>query len=76
MASTEKEQDTAGKPRATPVKEREGAPQERQKDEEKRRKEEVTLLKPAQMQKIPFSVDPKTTPFALCNPGVLREHRQ
>ena len=61
MANIQKQQETAGKSRAALEKEREKFLREKQQaEEEKRRKEEVALLKPVQVQKIPFGVDPKT----------------
>jgi len=61
VANIQKQQESAGKSRAAIEKEREKILREKQQaEEEKRRKEEVALLKPVQVQKIPFGVDPKT----------------
>jgi hypothetical protein len=61
VATIQKQQEVAGKSRAALEKEREKILRDKQKaEEEKRRKEEVALLKPVQMQKIPPGVDPKT----------------
>lgn len=60
----------AGKSRATLEKEREKALREKQKAEEaKRAKEEAALLKPVQVQKVPFGVDPKTVLCAFYKAG-------
>jgi hypothetical protein len=50
-----------GKSRETLAKEKEKELRTKEKaEEEKRRKEEAELLKPVQVQKVPFGVDPKT----------------
>lgn len=70
MANIQKQQEAAGKSRETLEKERERALREKQKaEEEKRRKEEAALLKPVQVQKIPFGVDPKTVLCAFFKAG-------
>ncbi|PSR72335.1 hypothetical protein PHLCEN_2v11783 [Hermanssonia centrifuga] len=61
IAQIEKQQAQAGKSRAALEKEKEKAMRDKAKlDDEKRMKEEAALLKPVQMQKVPFGVDPKT----------------
>lgn len=61
VANIQKQQEAAGKSRAALEKEREKVLREKEKaEEEKRRKEEAALLKPAQTQKVPLGVDPKT----------------
>jgi hypothetical protein len=61
VANIQKQQEAAGKSRATLEKERERALREKQKaEDEKQQKEAAALLKPVQMQKIPLGVDPKT----------------
>lgn len=66
----EKQQQTAGKSRATLEKEKEKAMREKEKfEEEKRRKEEAALLKPVQVQKVPPGVDPKTVLCAFFKVG-------
>ena len=70
MANIQKQQEAAGKSRAALEKERERALREKQKaEEEKRRKEEAALLRPVQVQKIPFGVDPKTVLCAFYKAG-------
>lgn len=70
VAQIEKQQSLAGKSRATVEKEKEKAMREKQKlDEEKRKKEEAALLKPVQVQKVPFGVDPKTILCAFFKAG-------
>jgi hypothetical protein len=60
----------AGKSRDVLEKEREKAMREKEKaEEEKRRKEEAALFKPAQTQKVPFGVDPKTVLCAFFKAG-------
>lgn len=64
----------AGKSRATLEKEREKALQEKQKAEAaKRAKEEAALLKPVQVQKVPFGVDPKTVLCAFYKAGTCEK---
>jgi hypothetical protein len=61
VATIQTQQASAGKSRATLDKEKEQALRKKADlDEEKRKKEEAALLKPAQTQKVPFGVDPKT----------------
>ena len=70
MANIQKQQEAAGKSRTTLEKERERALREKQKaEDEKRRKEEAALLRPVQVQKIPFGVDPKTVLCAFYKAG-------
>ncbi|CAL1717298.1 unnamed protein product [Somion occarium] len=70
IAAIEKGQQTAGKSRATVEKEKEKAMREKAKlEEEKRRKEEAALFKPAQTQKVPLGVDPKTVLCAFYKAG-------
>ena len=70
MANIQKQQEAAGKSRATLEKEREKALREKQKaEDEKRQKEEAALLRPVQVQKIPFGVDPKTVLCAFYRAG-------
>lgn len=60
----------AGKSRTTLEKEKEKAMREKAKlEEEKRKKEEAALLKPVQVQKVPFGVDPKTVLCAFYKAG-------
>ncbi|KAI0091071.1 hypothetical protein BDY19DRAFT_991652 [Irpex rosettiformis] len=61
VAIIEKQQQMAGKSRAVLEKEKEKDLRAKAKlEEEKRKREEAALLKPVQMQKVPFGVDPKT----------------
>ncbi|THH26665.1 hypothetical protein EUX98_g7521 [Antrodiella citrinella] len=70
IAVIEKQQSQAGKSRAVLEKEKEKAMREKEKfEEEKRRKEEAALLKPAQVQRVPFGVDPKTILCAFFKAG-------
>ena len=70
MANIQKQQEAAGKSRIALEKEREKALREKEKaEEEKRRKEEAALLRPVQVQKIPFGVDPKTVLCAFYKAG-------
>jgi len=70
IATIEKQQAQAGKSRAALDKEREKALREKEKlEEEKRKKEEAALFKPAQTQKVPFGVDPKTVLCAFYKAG-------
>ena len=60
----------AGKSRDALEKEREKALREKAKaDEAKRLKEEAALMKPVQVQKVPFGVDPKTVLCAFYKAG-------
>lgn len=60
----------AGKSREVLEKEKEKALRAKAKlEEEKRAKEEAALLKPAQTQKVPFGVDPKTILCAFYKAG-------
>jgi hypothetical protein len=64
------QQATAGKSRAVLEKEKERELRAKQQaEEEKRAKEEAALLKPAQTQKVPFGVDPKTVLCAFYKAG-------
>ena len=66
----EKQQALAGKSRAVLEKEKEKALREKAKlEEEKRKKEEAALMKPVQVQKVPFGVDPKTILCAFYKAG-------
>ncbi|EKM58585.1 uncharacterized protein PHACADRAFT_117663 [Phanerochaete carnosa HHB-10118-sp] len=70
VAQIEKQQALAGKSRAALEKEKEKAMREKEKaEEEKRKKEEAALLKPVQVQKVPFGVDPKTVLCAFFKAG-------
>lgn len=70
VAMIEKQQALAGKSRAALEKEKEKALREKAKlEEEKRKKEEAALLKPVQVQKVPFGVDPKTVLCAFFKAG-------
>jgi len=70
VANIQKQQEAAGKSRAALEKEREKALREKQKaEDEKHRKEEAALLRPVQVQKIPFGVDPKTVLCAFYKAG-------
>ena len=70
IAQIEKQQSLAGKSRAALEKEKEKALREKEKlEEEKRKKEEAALLKPVQVQKVPFGVDPKTVLCAFFKAG-------
>jgi len=70
VANIQKQQEAAGKSRDTLEKERERVLREKQKaEDEKRRKEEAALLRPVQVQKIPFGVDPKTVLCAFYKAG-------
>jgi hypothetical protein len=61
---------TAGKSRETVEKEKEKALRAKQKlEDEKRAKEEAALLRPMQIQKVPFGVDPKTVLCAFFKAG-------
>lgn len=74
MANIQKQQEAAGKSRATLEKEREKALREKERaEEEKRRKEEAALLRPVQVQKIPFGVDPKTMLCAFFKAGTCEK---
>lgn len=60
----------AGKSREAVAKEREKELRAKEKaEDEKRRKEEAALIKPVQMQKVPFGVDPKTVLCAFFKAG-------
>lgn len=70
VAVIEKQQQLAGKSRATLEKEKEKLMRDKAKaEEEKRKKEEAALLKPVQVQKVPFGVDPKTLLCAFYKAG-------
>ncbi|KAI0342607.1 hypothetical protein BDW22DRAFT_1438157 [Trametopsis cervina] len=70
VAIIEKQQQSAGKSRAALEKEKEKQLREKAKlEEEKRKKEEAALLKPTQVQKVPFGVDPKTVLCAFFKAG-------
>jgi len=74
VANIQKQQEAAGKSRATLEKEREKALREKERaEEEKRRKEEAALLRPVQVQKIPFGVDPKTMLCAFFKAGTCEK---
>jgi len=61
---------SAGKSREALEKEKERALREKEKlAEEKRRREEAALFKPAQTQRVPFGVDPKTVLCAFFKAG-------
>lgn len=64
----------AGKSRDVLEKEKEKALREKAKAEEaKRAKEEAALLKPVQVQKVPFGVDPKTVLCAFYKAGTCEK---
>lgn len=64
----------AGKSRETLEKEKEKALREKAKAEEaKRLKEEAALIKPVQVQKVPFGVDPKTVLCAFYKAGTCEK---
>ncbi|KAG2018309.1 cytoplasmic protein, variant 2 [Coprinopsis cinerea AmutBmut pab1-1] len=64
----------AGKSRETLEKEKEKALREKAKAEEaKRAKEQAALLKPVQVQKVPFGVDPKTVLCAFFKAGTCEK---
>ena len=66
----EKQQQMAGKSRAVLEKEKEKELRAKAKlEEEKRKREESALLKPVQVQKVPFGVDPKTVLCAFFKAG-------
>lgn len=70
VARIQSQQANAGKSRVTLEKEKEKELRAKQKlEEEKRAKEEAALLKPAQTQKVPFGVDPKTVLCAFFKAG-------
>ncbi|KAJ3542619.1 hypothetical protein NM688_g5954 [Phlebia brevispora] len=70
IATIQKQQAQAGKSRAALEKEKEKALREKAKlEEEKRKKEEAALLRPVQVQKVPFGVDPKTVLCAFFKAG-------
>lgn len=70
VATIQKQQAMAGKSRDVLEKEREKAMREKAKaDELKRQKEEAALMKPVQVQKVPFGVDPKTVLCAFYKAG-------
>jgi hypothetical protein len=70
VATIQQQQENAGKSRATLEKEKERALREKERAaEEKRAKEEAALLRPAQVQKVPFGVDPKTVLCAYYKSG-------
>ncbi|KAH8092666.1 hypothetical protein BXZ70DRAFT_897990 [Cristinia sonorae] len=74
IANIEKQQAQAGKSRAVLEKEKEKALREKEKlEEEKRKKEEAALFKPAQTQKVPFGVDPKTVLCAFYKAGTCEK---
>ncbi|KAI0683748.1 hypothetical protein BC835DRAFT_1295164 [Cytidiella melzeri] len=74
VAIIEKQQQQTGKSRATLEKEKERAMREKEKaEEEKRKKEEAALLKPVQVQKVPFGVDPKTVLCAFYKAGTCEK---
>lgn len=64
----------AGKSKQALAKEKEKELRAKEKaEEEKRRKEEAVLLKPAQTQKVPFGVDPKTVLCAYFKVGTCEK---
>ena len=64
----------AGKSREALEKEKEKALRAKAKaDEEKRAREEAALLKPVQVQKVPFGVDPKTLLCAFFKAGTCEK---
>ncbi|KIY51769.1 hypothetical protein FISHEDRAFT_36415 [Fistulina hepatica ATCC 64428] len=70
IAQIQAQSATAGKSPAALAKEKEKQLREKAKlEEEKRRKEEAALLKPVQVQKVPFGVDPKTVLCAYYKAG-------
>jgi hypothetical protein len=70
VAMIQKQQDLAGKSRATLDKEKEQALRKQAKAEEERlAKEQAALTRPVQTQKIPFGVDPKTVLCAFFKAG-------
>ena len=70
VAQIQKQQQLAGKSRDALEKEKEKALREKEKAEEaKRAKEEAALLRPVQVQKVPFGVDPKTVLCAFYKAG-------
>ncbi|KII85224.1 hypothetical protein PLICRDRAFT_45404 [Plicaturopsis crispa FD-325 SS-3] len=70
VAQIQKQAAEGGKSRETLAKEKERDLRAKQKlEEEKRRKEEAALFKPAQTQKVPFGVDPKTVLCAFFKSG-------
>jgi hypothetical protein len=74
VATIQKQQEQAGKSRATLEKEKEKELREKAKlEEEKRKKEEAALLKPVQTQKVPLGVDPKTVLCAFFKVGACEK---
>ena len=74
VAQIQKQQSMAGKSRETLEKEKEKALREKAKAEEaKRAKEQAALLKPVQVQKVPFGVDPKTVLCAFFKAGTCEK---
>jgi Zinc finger C-x8-C-x5-C-x3-H type (and similar) len=74
VAQIQKAQSLAGKSRDVLEKEKEKALREKAKaDEAKRAKEEAALLKPVQVQKVPFGVDPKTVLCAFYKAGTCEK---
>ncbi|RXW19607.1 hypothetical protein EST38_g6244 [Candolleomyces aberdarensis] len=70
VATIQKQQALAGKSRDILDKEKEKVLREKAKaDEAKRAKEEAALLRPVQVQKVPFGVDPKTVLCAFFKAG-------
>jgi hypothetical protein len=70
VATIQQQQALAGKSRAVLEKEKEQQLRAKEKaEEEKQRKEAAALLKPAQTQKIPLGVDPKTILCAFFKAG-------
>lgn len=70
MERIQKQAAMAGKSRDVLEKEKEKALRAKAKaEEEKRAKEEAALLKPVQVQKVPFGVDPKTLLCAFFKAG-------
>jgi len=70
VATIQKQQAMAGKSRETVEKEKEKALREKARaEDEKRAKAEAALLKPVQVQKVPFGVDPKTLLCAFFKAG-------
>ena len=64
----------AGKSKETLEKEKERALREKAKaEEEKKAKEAAALLKPVQVQKVPFGVDPKTVLCAFFKAGTCEK---